>query len=152
MRPARRRRRIRAACGGGSPRAYLPAVRIRYAHAPDIDAQVRRIAETLGLAHIDGRVVCMRSAGSRARWTLARCHALSRIMQAALGVPAHYVIEILSGPFDRLSAEEQTKTLIHELLHVPRAFGGGLKSHRYVNRRTVQKLYEAYLRRVQGRE
>ena len=124
---------------------------IRYAHAPDIEAQVRRIAAALGLAHIDERVVCMRSTGSRARRTLARCHALPRIMQAALGVPAHYVIEILSEPFDRLSGEERTKTLIHELLHVPRAFGGGLKSHRCVNRRAVQKLYEVYVRRLRER-
>jgi predicted metallopeptidase len=125
---------------------------IRYEHAPDIDARVRHIVEVLGLGHIDCRVVCMRSYGSRARWTLARCHALAKIMQVALNVPMHYVIEIIMGTFDRLSPDDQTKTLIHELLHVPRAFGGGLKSHRYVNRRMVNKLFEQYRRAVAAGE
>jgi predicted metallopeptidase len=123
---------------------------IRYVPAPDIDARVRHIVRVLGLDHAGGRVVCMRAFGSRARWTLARCHSLAKIMQVALGVPAHYVIEIIAATFDRLSPDDQTKTLIHELLHVPRAFGGGLKSHRYVNRRTVNKLFEQYRRAAAG--
>jgi len=120
---------------------------IRYVRAPDVEERVRRIAELLRLDHIDHRVICVRAEGSAARWTLARCHALPKIFQAALGVEACYIIEVIPGEFDALSEEDKTKTLIHELLHIPKAFGGGLKSHRFVNRRTVDRLYETLLRR-----
>lgn len=54
----------------------------------------------------------------------------------------HYVIEVIAETFDRLDEEEQVKTLIHEMLHVPPSFGGGLKSHRYVTDARVDRLYE----------
>ena len=95
----------------------------------------------MGHLHLD-RVLCVRSRGSKARRTLARCHALPRIIQAALGVKSHYVIEVISEQFDKLKEEEQTKTLLHELLHIPKAFGGGFKGHGFVNKRKIDKLYE----------
>ena len=121
---------------------------IQYVRAPDVDERVQEIARVLGLRHIDERVICIRAVGSRARWTLARCHALPKVFQAALGVTAHYVIEIIPGEFDPLDEAEKTKTLIHELLHIPKAFGGGLKSHRFVNGKKVRRLYEELKRRL----
>ena len=57
----------------------------------------------------------------------------------------HYLIEIVSEKFDRLHPEEQTRTLIHELMHIPKSFGGGFRHHRpYVNRRTVDRMYKLY--------
>jgi len=101
------------------------------------------IVDRLNMRHIDPeRVVCVRSAGSKSRRTLARCHVLPRIMQKSLGLEAHYVIELISEKYDRLSEEEKVKTLIHELLHIPKAFGGGFRHHDYVNSRTVDGLYE----------
>ena len=114
---------------------------IRYERAVDIQAQMMDLADELDMSHINDRVVCVRSYGSRSRWTLARCHAMSKVFAAGLDVPMHYVIEVISETYDDLSEEEQTKTLIHEMLHIPKAFGGGLKSHRYVTNKRVNSLY-----------
>ena len=77
---------------------------------------------------------------------MARCHALPRIMQKALNVNAHYVIELVSENFDKLSDEEQTKTIIHELMHIPKGMKGGFRYHDYVCSRNVDELYKKYKR------
>ena len=119
---------------------------ISYTPAPDIHQRISHITQSLQLGHIDlSRVRCLRSRGSGSRRTLARCHTTSRALQAALPLPAHYIIEVLSETFDRLSPEDQTKTLIHELLHIPRSFGGGFRHHDFVCARTVEKFYTQYL-------
>jgi predicted metallopeptidase len=119
---------------------------IKYERAPDIDKRAREIVEKLCMKHVDlSRVWFMRSSGSQSRYTLARIHVLSRIMQKALGIPTQYVIEVISEKFDRLSEEAQTKTIIHELMHIPEAFGGGFRHHRpYVNKKTVEEMYRRY--------
>jgi len=115
----------------------------------EITSRVREIVNTLGLAHVKvDRLVCMRSRDSKARGTIARCYALSKIWQKALNVKAHYIIEIISERFDRLSKEDQDKTLIHELLHVPKSFGGGFKHHgNWVTRGRVDACYMEYVKR-----
>lgn len=115
---------------------------IKYFRAPDIEQRIAEIISALELEHIEPRrVVCIRSRGSAARRTIARCHAMSRAMQAALGTPSHYIIEVISEKFDSLPEHEQTKTLLHELLHIPKAFGGGFKYHGFVNRERVESMY-----------
>jgi predicted metallopeptidase len=116
---------------------------IRYELAPDIEAQLRRIARRLKMDHIDlSRVKGIRSYGSSSVGVIARCHALPKVMQLALDIQAHYVIEILSEAYNRLPKEEQVKILIHELMHIPETFGGGFRMHRdHVTRRNVEKLY-----------
>ncbi len=120
---------------------------ITYERAPDIDKRAREIVGKLKMSHVDlSRVWFMRSSGSQSRRTLARIHVLPRIMQSALGIPTQYVIEVITEQFDRLPEEERTKTIIHELMHIPEAFGGGFRHHRqYVNRRTVDGMYQKYL-------
>ena len=54
------------------------------------------LADELDMSHINNRVVCVRSYGSKSRWTLARCHAMSKVFAAGLDVPMHYVIEVIS--------------------------------------------------------
>jgi len=119
---------------------------IKYFRAPDIEQRVRTITTGLELRHIDPqRVLCIRSRGSTARRTIARCHAMPRIMQSAFGMPAHYIIEVISEHFDKMPQDEQMKTLIHELLHIPVAFGGGFKFHGFVNRARVENMYKKLL-------
>lgn len=65
-------------------------------------------------------------------------------MQTALGVKAHYVIEVISEKFDKLSEEERTKTIIHELMHIPKSMGGGFRQHDFVCRRNVDQMYRQY--------
>jgi predicted metallopeptidase len=100
------------------------------------------------MAHIDKtRVICLRSKGSTSKRVIARCHGLPRIMQVAFDKKPHYIIEILSERFDRLSTEEQTKVLIHEILHVPHCFGGGFRAHKpYVTTAKVQKMFEKFVK------
>lgn len=116
---------------------------IQYILAEDIDLRVREIIRKLNMTHIDQtRVICLRSKGSGSRRVIARCHGLPRIMQVALSQKPHYIIEILSERFDRLSREDQTKVLIHEILHIPHCFGGGFRAHKpYVTRVKVEKMY-----------
>lgn len=117
---------------------------IKYDYDEQLSMHVKHIVSSLNLHHDLSRVVCVRSNGSTSRRTLARCHALSRIMQKALGVKAHYVIEVVSENFDRLSDEEKTKTIIHELMHIPKSMGGGFRYHDYVCSRNVDELYKKY--------
>jgi predicted metallopeptidase len=121
---------------------------IHYELAEDIGAEIKDIIRKLDMTHIDGsRVICVRSRGSASRRTLARCHGLPRIMQLALDLKPHYVIEIISEQFDKLGKADQTKVLIHELMHIPHAFGGGFRSHRlYVTKRKVEKMYQQFLK------
>jgi len=116
-----------------------------YQKAPDLDGRVFEIVQKLGMKHVQlPRVVCIRSTGSKSRHTLARCHVLPKIIQEALGIRAYYIIEALEENFSRLSHEEQTKVLIHELMHIPKTFGGGFKFHDYVTRREVEKMYKLF--------
>jgi len=115
---------------------------IKYFRAPDIEERMLDIITALDMDHINpARVVCIRSRGSSARRTIARCHAMPRIMQAALETPPHYIIEVIAEQFDSMPQDEQTKTLIHELMHIPKSFGGGFKFHDVVNRMNVENMY-----------
>lgn len=117
---------------------------IKYVPAPDIEQHAQRIAAKLGMAHDFSRVRFVRSHGSQSRHTVARCHALPRIMQHALQVKGHYVIEVLAENFDDLDEKEKTKTIIHELLHIPKSMGGGFRHHDYVCRKNIETLYRQY--------
>ena len=120
---------------------------IQYRLADDIDVRVKEILRKLNMTHVDEtRLICLRSKGSGSRRVIARCHGLSRIMQLALNQKPHYVIEILSERFDRLNKEDQTKVLIHEILHIPHSFGGGFRSHEpFVTRAKVQRMYDQFI-------
>ncbi len=115
---------------------------MRYTRSPELEASLRQLAQQAGLEHIDfSRTACVVSQGSKSRRTLARCHALPKIMQDALQLEAHYVIEIISENFFRLSPDGQVKTLLHELMHIPKGFGGGFRFHDHVSNKNVDKLF-----------
>jgi predicted metallopeptidase len=119
---------------------------IKYELAEDIMERLCEIARKIGMEHVRfSGVYAVRSYGSKARWTIARCHALSKIWQKCLDIKAVYIIEVISERFSRMSFEEQDKVLIHELMHIPKCFGGGFKHHNVVHARNVEKLYRRYL-------
>ena len=115
---------------------------IKYHHAPDIEEQAKSIAVRVGIKHDFSRVRFVRSTGSQATRTLARCHAFPRVLQAALGMKAHYVIEVISEQFDKMSEEQKTKTIIHELMHIPKSMGGGFRHHDYVCSKNIERMYK----------
>jgi predicted metallopeptidase len=118
---------------------------IRYELAPELQKQVNEISGLI-FPHVKlDSVVCLRSHGSSSRGTIARCHALGKAMQLALGRRGFYVIEVISKRFDKMSEEEKTKTLIHELMHIPKSFGGGFIHHNIVHERNVEKMYQYYI-------
>ena len=118
---------------------------IRYELAEDIQKEVNEISKLM-FPHVKlDSVVCIRSFGSSSRGTIARCHALGKAMQLALGRRGFYVIEVINKRFDKMSSEERTKTLIHEIMHIPKSFGGGFIHHDIVHERNVEKMYQHYL-------
>jgi predicted metallopeptidase len=121
---------------------------IRYELAQDLSERIGDIISRVRMAHVDpSKVTCLRSRGSRSRRVIARCHGLSKIMQLALNQGPHYVIEVISERFDKLSREDQTRVLIHELMHIPHSFGGGFRAHKpYVTRQRVERMYQKYLK------
>ncbi len=123
--------------------------------APDVQAEIEDLVDVLELTHVDPqRIVCFRSRGATAK-IYARIWSLPKIWQIALGVEAHYAIEVVEL-YDRSSREDQTKTLIHELLHVPKTFSGALVPHKCfgkeINDEVCDELYDEYLAKCAVRE
>ena len=121
---------------------------IWYEPARDVSGRVEEILRRVEMPHVHAsRLTCLRSKGSSSRRIIARCHGLSKIMQLALNQGPHYVIEVISERFDKLSREDQTRVLIHELMHIPHSFGGGFRTHKpYVTRQKVERMYQNYLK------
>jgi len=120
---------------------------MKYEFSPEIHEKAKEIIEKLGLVHIQiENIACIKSYGSKSR-AIARCHALGKIMQKALDRKAFYVLEFLSEKFDKLDEENKIKTIIHELMHIPKSFGGGFKHHNYVTERNVNKLYQEFIKK-----
>ena len=117
---------------------------MKYVDALDLEERMREIVLLLGMEHINvERVRCLRSFGSSSRGTIARCHALGKMMQRAMGTKAFYAIEFLER-FDKMSRKEQDKVIIHELMHIPKSFGGGFRHHDFVCDENVELMYEKF--------
>ena len=118
---------------------------MKYEIAPDIRDKAFEVIEKLGMSHVRKEdIECIRSRGTSTSRIIARCHGLNKVMQKALQRKAFYVLEFLSERFDKMSEEEQTKVIIHELMHIPAAFGGGFRHHDVVTDRNVERLYEEF--------
>lgn len=115
---------------------------MKYVDAADVKEKIIEIVTKLDLRHIDiNRIACIKSKGSKARGIIARCHALPKALQHGMQCQPFYCIELISKRFDKLNEKEKTKTLIHELLHIPRSFGGGFRHHSFVKNSRVNQLY-----------
>ena len=118
--------------------------KITYEFAPDLQSIAETISKIM-FPWVDiSRIKCYRSYGSSSRGTIARCHALGKLMQMALGVPAFYPLEFISERFDKLNDEEKIKIIIHELMHIPKTFGGGFRHHDFVCDKNIDKFYKLY--------
>jgi predicted metallopeptidase len=116
--------------------------------APDVTRLMRQVLRRTPFDHVKAsQITCMRSQKTTGR-AYARIWSFPKIWQQALNHPAHYIIEVLSQHFDKLSDDDKIRTLIHELMHIPKNFSGALVPHRgryhRIERRTVEKLFQMY--------
>ena len=110
--------------------------------APDIAKRIKFLVKSLSFGYISAaHLICFRSTGSTGR-ARARIWSLPKIWQMALSVEAHYCIEVISEKFDNLSLDDQERTLIHELLHIPKNFSGALVPHRNHKHRTFRHYHD----------
>jgi predicted metallopeptidase len=119
---------------------------LKYLEARDVKTLVDEIIERLDLHYVvPESVYCYRSKGSKSKQIIARIHGLGRIWQQALVLPPAYIIEVLSERYDNLTQEEKEKTMIHELLHIPKGFKGGFRPHKgYISKKKVDTLHKKY--------
>jgi len=124
-------------------------VSLQYSKAPDVKKLVDEIIDRLDLFYVVPESVhCYRSKGSKSKRIIARIHGFGKIWQKALGLSPAYVIEVLSERYDRLSQEDKEKTVIHELLHIPKGFKGGFRPHKgYISKKKVEKLHKEYTKK-----
>ena len=117
---------------------------MRYDYAPDLKDRLNEIVKILNMNYINiDRVECLRSFGSSTKRTIARCHTIGKVMQKGMKTNAFYTIEFLEK-FDKLSKTDQDKVIIHELLHIPKTFGGGFRQHDFVCDENISKLYRHF--------
>ena len=114
--------------------------------ASDIKARIGEIVSRGEFTHVNVKqLYCFRSRGSKAH-AYARIWSLPTIWQQALNLPPAYCLEVISHHFDKVAIDEQTKILIHELMHIPKTFSGALLPHRHpyrkINNHTVTKLFD----------
>ena len=118
---------------------------MKYEFAPDLQKIAEDICKFLFPYINIERIKCFRSFGTSSKSTIARCHSLSKLMQKSLGIQAFYPLEFLSENFDKLSKEEQIKIIIHELMHIPKSFGGGFRHHDFVCNKNINNCYNLYI-------
>ena len=103
---------------------------MKYKLAPEIKRQLRLLIKELNFTHIKpNQIHCIRSFDAKTR-AYARIWGMSRLFHEVAGLETNYIIEVISQRFDKLSEREKIKTLIHELMHIPKTFSGALLSHR----------------------
>ena len=115
----------------------------------DVQLMLDELLERLQMDHVIGpRIICMRSTGAQVN-AYARIWSLPEIWRNALEINPFYVIEVVSQHYDKLNEEKKKKILIHELLHIPKKFTGGLVPHknrgRKIDDKLVEEIYQKYL-------
>ncbi|MBI4210355.1 MAG: metallopeptidase [Candidatus Diapherotrites archaeon] len=120
---------------------------MKYAFDSAWTEKAHEMARTLGYGHVmQERLSVVRSWGSKTRRTIARIHCIGKVMMLGMGQKkSFYVIELISEKFDRQPEREKLETIIHELMHIPRTFGGGFRHHDHVCSRNVKTELERYL-------
>ena len=117
---------------------------MNYALAPEIKQQINQLVEKLEMTYIKLEFIhCIRSFDTKTR-AYARIWGMAKLFKEVAGLEPHYIIEVISKRFDKLSEREKIKTLIHELMHIPKTFSGALLSHRgryhRINDREVERI------------
>jgi len=103
---------------------------MQYKLAPEIKKQIKILVKQLNFTHIKiNNIHCIRSFDAKTR-AYARIWGMAKLFSEVAGLEPHYIIEVNARRFDKLPEREKIKTLIHELMHIPKTFSGALISHR----------------------
>lgn len=120
---------------------------MKYEKAADIKKKVDVLIRELDLSHIKAKNIhCIRSFDAKTR-AYARIWGMAKLFKEVAGIEPNYIIEVISKKFDKLNEREQMRTLVHELMHIPKTFSGALLSHRGKNRSINDREIERILRR-----
>ncbi len=122
---------------------------MKYSPAPEIKKQIIYLVKALNFDHIKvDKIHCIRSLDVNTR-AIARIWGMSKLFHEVAGIEPNYIIEVNAKRYDKQSDREKIKTLIHELMHIPKTFSGALLSHRgphhRINDREVEKILRAML-------
>jgi predicted metallopeptidase len=117
---------------------------MKYVYSDYWTLKAKEIAQKLEMQHIDlDRVSVVESKGSKSRRTIARIHSIGKVMQLGMQQKTFYTIELISEKFYKQSDDEQVKTIIHELMHIPATFGGGFRNHtHHVTDKNVENMFK----------
>ncbi len=120
---------------------------MKYERAPDVKKRIDALIIALEFTYIKpGQIYCIRSSDAKTR-AYARIWGMAKIFKEVAGIEPTYIIEVIGKKFDRLSDRDQIKTLVHELMHIPKTFSGALLSHRgpyhRINDREVERILRA---------
>jgi predicted metallopeptidase len=120
---------------------------MQYKLAPEIKKQIRVLVKELHFDHVKvNQIHCIRSFDAKTR-AYARIWGMSRLFKEVAGLEPHYIIEVNAKRFDKLPEREKMKTLIHELMHIPKTFSGALLSHRGPHHEISDRAVENILRK-----
>lgn len=121
--------------------------KLEWEKAEDVRLLIKEVLSVIDLPYINiKQIYCYRTEGSKSR-AYARIWAMPKIFQHALKIEPAYVIEVLAKYYDKLSDDEKTKVVIHELLHIPKNFSGALLAHKTRSRhlgKSADALYKEY--------
>ncbi len=117
---------------------------MKYSPAPEIKEQIEFLVQQMKFDHIiPAQIHCIRSFDAKTR-AIARIWGMAKLFSEVAGFPPTYIIEVNAKLYDKQSEREKIKTLIHELMHIPKTFSGALLSHRgryhAINDREVEKI------------
>ena len=121
---------------------------MKYSFDEQWTQRAREIVSTLGYEHvIPEKIAVIKSWGSKTKRTIARIHTIGKVTMLGMGMKkSFYTIEIISEKFDKQNEEEQIEVIIHELMHIPKTFGGGFRHHDHVCAKNVKEEYQRYLK------
>ena len=120
---------------------------MQYKLAPEIKKTCVQLINRLNMKHIKkNNIYCIRSFDAKTR-AVARIWGMAKLFKEVVGLEPNYIIEVNAKRFDKLLEREKIKTLIHELMHIPKTFSGALLSHRgryhEISDREVEKILKS---------
>jgi len=121
---------------------------MKYSLAPEIKNQITILVNELKMEHVQiDQIHCIRSFDAKTR-AIARIWGMAKLFSEVAGIKPTYIIEVNAKRFDKQNEREKIKTLIHELMHIPKTFSGALLSHRgrhhAINDREVEKIMKVF--------